>query len=370
MSLIVNSPSTSSASDLPAPASSRVAGSPHFRAEEPQESSGSRRPGSVAPGQVALKGESGRAGRRYCLITPCRDEEEFAEATLRSVSLQTEPPALWIIVDDGSTDRTPQILREWQQKLPYLRVIARADRGERKLGGGVIEAFNDGLATINPADFDYLCKFDLDLDIPPNYFAEVMNVMEADPRLAVFSGKPYFYRGGKLTSEMCGDENAVGMIKFYRVPAFEQIGGFVREVMWDGIDGHRCRMLGWRAESRDDPKLRFVHLRPMGTSHKSWWTGRARHGRGQYFMGTGPVYMLASAIYRMSRPPRIVGGIAMLWGYFSSWLTGARRYADPEFRRFLRKYQWRCLLMGKRLATRRLDAEQSALFRPPVETRG
>ncbi len=87
-------------------------------------------------------------------------------------------------------------------------------------------------------------------------------------------------------------------------------------------------------------------------------------------MGTGPVYMLASAIYRMSRPPRIVGGIAMLWGYFSSWLTGARRYADPEFRRFLRKYQWRCLLMGKKLATRRLDAEQSALFRPPVETRG
>jgi hypothetical protein len=67
---------------------------------------------------------------------------------------------------------------------------------------------------------------------------------------------------------------------------------------------------------------------------------------------------------------KIVGGIAMLWGYFSSWLTGARRYADPEFRRFLRKYQWRCLLMGKKLATRRLDAEQSALFRPPVETRG
>ena len=86
---------------------------------------------------------------------------------------------------------------------------------------------------------------------------------------------------------MCGDENSVGMIKFYRTACFKQIGGFVRELMWDGIDCHRCRMLGWIAVSWDDPDLHFEHLRPMGTSHKNWWTGRVRHGVGQYFMGTG-----------------------------------------------------------------------------------
>lgn len=378
----VNSlPPSSSVSKLAATAAS-LAAAPASRAIE---RAGESRPAAhdwrnhSTPGEDALAGAAvGRlrfprpaddrasAGRRYCLITPCRDEQEFAEVTLSSVAAQTEPPSLWIVVDDGSKDRTPEILRQWQQKLPYLRIVTRADRGERRLGGGVIDAFYDGYAAIDPHEFDYICKFDLDLQLPPTYFADVMNAMQADGRLAVFSGKPYFRRGNRMTSEMCGDENAVGMIKFYRVAAFEQIGGFVRELMWDGIDGHRCRMLGWRAQSRDDPQLRFTHLRPMGTSHKSWWTGRVRHGRGQYFMGTGPVYMLASAVYRMSRPPRVIGGIAMLWGYVGSALRGARRYENREFRHFLRRYHWRCLLMGKKRATRRVEAEQASVFHPPV----
>ncbi len=374
----MNSTPSSSASELPAPAWAGVGAPPdHARGAEARAEHPARgtAPGNAstrdtpAGGQVRFPrpaDDTSPPGRRYCLITPCRDEEEFAEVTLKSISEQTESPSLWIVVDDGSGDRTPQILRQWQEKLPYLRVITRPDRGERKLGGGVIEAFYDGLNAIDPHEYDYICKLDLDLQLPATYFADVMSVMDGDPRLAVFSGKPYFFRAGQLTSEMCGDENAVGMIKFYRVPAFEQIGGFVREVMWDGIDGHRCRMLGWRAESRDVPRLRFTHLRPMGTSHKSWWTGRARHGRGQYFMGTGLTYMFASAIYRMSRPPRIVGGIAMLWGYFQSMLSGSRRYEDREFRRFLRRYQWRCLLRGKKRATRKLEEEQSALFQPPT----
>src|SRR5699024_10636672 len=148
--------------------------------------------------------------------------------------------------------------------------------------------------------------------------------------------KPHFAAGGRTFSEKCGDENSVGMTKFYRRRCFEQIGGFERAVMWDGIDGHRCRMLGWIAVSWDDPELRFEHLRPMGTSHKGWWTGRARDGAGQYFMGTGPAYMIASALYRMTRPPLIVGGLAMLWGYFRSMLARRPRYGDPAFRRFLR----------------------------------
>ena len=134
--------------------------------------------------------------------------------------------------------------------------------------------------------------------------------------------------------------------------------------MWDGIDGHRCRQLGWIAVSWDDPNLRFVHLRPMGTSHKNWWTGRVRHGFGQYFMGTTPAYMLASALYRMTRPPRIVGGLAMLQGYFGSLLRRRQRYGDAAFRRFLRRYQWSCLLRGKARATARLDARQAACWDP------
>jgi hypothetical protein len=188
--------------------------------------------------------------------------------------------------------------------------------------------------------------------------------MERDPRIGTASGKPWFSaEGGSRVSEKCGDENSVGMVKFYRTECFRQIGGFVRELMWDGIDGHRCRMLGWVAVSWDDPLVNFEHLRPMGTSHKSWWTGRVRHGVGQYYMGTGPAYMLASALFRMTRPPLVIGGLAMLWGYVRSMAQRKPRYGDAEFRKFLRRYQWRCLLTGKTRATLRLNARQASRWR-------
>lgn len=316
--------------------------------------------------------------RRYCLVTPCRDEEKYARRTLDSVARQSEPPALWVIVDDGSKDGTPRILEEYASRFPWIRVLRRADRGDRKLGGGVIDAFYTGYGAIDPDEFEYVCKLDLDLDLPPGYFAGLMDRMEHDPRIGTCSGKPYFVRPGhpdtdvrfplvdldNFVSEKTGDENSVGMTKFYRTSCFRQIGGFVREVMWDGIDGHRCRQLGWIAVSWDDPELRFVHLRPMGTSHKNWWTGRARHGFGQYFMGTTPPYMVASAVYRMTRPPLVVGGLAMLYGYAKSMIRRKPRYGDAAFRRFLRSYQWSCLVKGKAAATAELNARQAARWNP------
>jgi glycosyltransferase involved in cell wall biosynthesis len=286
---------------------------------------------------------------------------------------QSEVPSLWLIVDDGSKDDTPRLLAEYAARFAWIRVLRRADRGDRKLGGGVIDAFYTGLDTIDPGEFEYICKLDLDLDLPPGYFAGLMDRMKAEPRIGTSSGKPYFFRPGtsdgtvefplvdlrNLISEKIGDENSVGMTKFYRTACFQQIGGFVRELMWDGIDGHRCRQLGWIAVSWDDPELRFVHLRPMGTSHKNWWTGRVRHGFGQYFMGTTPAYIIASAAYRMTRPPLVLGGLAILYGYFKSMINRSPRYGDAEFRRFLRRFQWSCLVKGKIAATAELNARQA-----------
>jgi hypothetical protein len=302
-------------------------------------------------------------GTRYLLITPCRDEAKYARRTLDSIVRQTLRPALWIIVDDGSTDDTPPILHEYAAQHDFIRVIRREDRGRRSVGPGVVDAFYAGYDTIDPNDFDFVCKLDLDLDIPAGYFQTLIDRMAADPRIGTCSGKPY-YRGicDKLVSECCGDEMSVGMIKFYRLECFLQIGGFVREVMWDGIDCHRCRMFGWIAVSWDEPGLRFEHLRAMGSSQRGILTGRARHGFGQYFMGTGPAYMASSAFFRMSKRPIILGGLAMGWGYLWSLLSPTQRYDDAEFRRFLRRYQWNCLLHGKARATRSLDEQQERVW--------
>jgi glycosyltransferase involved in cell wall biosynthesis len=301
--------------------------------------------------------------RRYVLVSPCRNEADLMRRTLESVAAQSLPPALWVVVDDGSTDETPEILAEYARRLPYLRVVRRADRGRRSVGPGVIEAFDAGLGTVDLDAFTYLCKLDLDLVLPRRYFELLVERMEAQPRLGTTSGKPYFRSAsGALVPETIGDEVSVGASKFYRVACFREIGGFVREVMWDGIDCHRCRMRGWIAESVPDPRLRFLHLRPMGSSQQGLWKGRVRTGFGQYYMGTGPLFLLASAAFRLVRRPFVYGSAAMLWGYFSSAARGVRRYDDPEFRRFLRRYQRQCLLRGKRAATLRLDRSQAAVW--------
>jgi len=302
--------------------------------------------------------------RRYVLISPCRDESKHMRRTLDSVAAQTVPPALWLVVDDGSTDQTPAILEEYARKLAYLRVVRRPDRGRRSVGPGVVEAFYAGLDAVPLDDFAYLCKLDLDLDLPPRYFELLMARMEARPRLGTTSGKPYYLRArdGARVPEVCGDEMSVGMTKFYRTACFREIGGFVREVMWDGIDCHRCRLLGWIAESVDEEGLRFEHLRPMGSSQKGIWTGRVRSGYGQYFMGTSPLYLITSSVFRLFHHPILYGSVAMLWGYFSSAGRRRPRYDDPAFRGFLRRYQRQCLLRGKGEATRRLNESQASVW--------
>lgn len=300
----------------------------------------------------------------YLLVSPCRNEAEFMRKTLDSVCNQTVPPDLWVVVDDGSTDETPAILADYAQRYPFIQVITRENRGHRSVGPGVIEAFYYGYDKIDVSQFDYVCKFDLDLDLPPRYFEILIDRMEKNPRLGTCSGKAYFIdkNTGKMVSEKCGDEMSVGMTKFYRRTCFEEIGGFVREVMWDGIDCHRCRQLGWLAESWDEEELRFIHLRPMGSSQKGIVTGRKRHGFGQYFMGTGLAYMTASSVFRMLHPPVFIGGFSMWLGYVESMLAGKDRFDDKALVKFINEYQWKCLFKGKKAATAELNAKQESVW--------
>ena len=311
-------------------------------------------PGTVVPSRP----ES--SGRRYLLITPCRNEARYIRATLETTCSQSALPALWIIVDDGSTDETPAILAEYAAKYDFIKIVTRSDRGSRAVGPGVIEAFYDGLSHANLGEFDYLAKFDGDLELPIRYFERTMERMEQDPRLGNLSGKLFERReDGSLWEERTGDENAVGPVKFYRVACFEDIGGFVREVAWDGIDGHICRMSGWIAQSVDDPEMRIVHLRPMGSSQQNILVGRVRWGRGKYFMGSAWYYVLASAIYRSIEPPFIIGGIALFYGYLRAMTTGHKRYDNPQYRHYLRRFELWQLLRGKAHA---LEAENRRVY--------
>ena len=291
--------------------------------------------------------------------------------TLDCVVRQSLRPALWIIVDDGSTDATPDILRDYAARHDWIKVATKPDRGARAVGPGVVEAFYYGLDRIAIDDFDYVCKLDLDLDLPEGYFAELVARMEANPRIGSCSGKPYFRSGsGALVSEKCGDEMSVGMTKFYRVSCFKEIGGFVREVMWDAIDCHKSRQFGWIARSWDDPELRFEHLRPMGTSEKGVLTGRMRHGYGQYYMGSDFFYFTATCLFRIMHPPYLIGGLATWWGYVRAWLGRKPQQQDIGLRDFIRRYQRRALQVGKRRAIEEIEAAFASNWKGAELTEG
>ncbi len=280
--------------------------------------------------------------------------------TLDTVVAQTIRPAKWVIVDDGSTDETPAILAEYAARHDWIQIVTRKDRGHRAVGPGVIDAFYSGYETIRPEDYAYICKLDLDLNMPPKYFEGLMDRMSRNPRVATCSGKAYIAVDGGFINEKHGDENSIGAAKFFRTDCFLHIGGFVREVGWDGIDGHMCRMNGWIACSWDDPDLRFIHLRPMGSSHKGIYTGRYRAGYGQYYMGTGFLFILASVVSRLNQKPYVLGQATVLWGWIASALQRKPRYPNPEFHQFLRRYQMRALLVGKQRAIAEIDERNAA----------
>lgn len=283
------------------------------------------------------------------LVSPVRDEERTLERTLACVEAQTVRPAQWVIVDDGSTDRTPAILADAAARLSWLKVVRRRNRGFRKVGGGVVEAFREGLAAVD-VDYGFLAKMDVDLEFSPRYIERALEYFEADPQLAAISGKVFRPEGDGLVEEFMIDEMVAGQFKLYRRGCFEAIGGFVPEVMWDGIDFHRARMEGYRTRSVYDDELRIVHLRLMGSSDRNVYRGRLRWGRGQWFMGSSPSYVLASGLFRTREKPYLLGGLCIIAGYVRAALTGAPRLDDRGFRRDLRRWQRRRLvglLQGK-----------------------
>ncbi|WP_299648864.1 glycosyltransferase family A protein [uncultured Tateyamaria sp.] len=285
----------------------------------------------------------------YILISPCKNEGAFIEKTLISIRDQSVPPVQWVIVDDGSTDDSVQIIEKYLPDMPYIKVVNRP-QGDRRVGGGVIEAFNTGLAAVDVTDYDYLCKLDVDLDLPPRYFETLLDRMAEDPRLGTASGKAYYMHPttNERKSELCGDEASVGMTKFYRRTCFEEIGGFVAEVGWDGYDCHRARWFGWRAVSWNDPELQFIHLRPMGSSQKSIYRGRIRHGKGQFHLGAHPLFFMLSSLYRSVRQrPYVTGTLFSIYGYMKAWLQGEKRFGDRDITAFIRAYQMRALRSGK-----------------------
>jgi poly-beta-1,6-N-acetyl-D-glucosamine synthase len=278
---------------------------------------------------------------KYVIISPVRDEEQYLERTIDSVVKQTNPPAEWIIVNDGSTDRTGEIIDRFAREFPWIRAVHRTNRGFRKPGGGVVEAFNEGLATLQTTDWDFIVKLDGDLIFPPSYFANCFEEFRLDPKLGIGGGIIFHDLDGKETIEQVPQFHVRGATKIYKRDCWEAIGGLWVAPGWDTIDEVKANMLGWT--SRSFMNLMVHHQRLTGTA-ESRWKDLVKSGRARYVSGYHPLFMGSSCLLRLFKKPYVLGSVGLLYGYFSGYLGNIPQVDDPQLIKYLREQQMRRLL--------------------------
>lgn len=267
----------------------------------------------------------------YVLVTPVRDGAKYVRETIGSVISQQHPPLEWVIVDDGSTDSTGQIIDEAARDKPWITVIHRADRGYYLRGPGVVDAVEEGYQALRSAAYDVWVKLDADLRFSPDFFAKLMDAFEQDPSLGIAGGRGFQTRFGiRLKSDWPGD-TVFGGTRCYRQTCYDQINGMDRAWGWDAIDEAKAQALGWSTKTIEDAE--FDHLKKQTLRNKF------EHGRSAYVMGTGPMYASLRAIWRMKDWPIVIGGFAFAAGYLQSWVSGVDRNGTPEERAELRRQQ-------------------------------
>ena len=277
---------------------------------------------------------------RYLIITPVRDEERHIESTLESVCNQTILPSEWVIVNDGSTDRTGQIVDRYATRFPWIHAVHRANRGFRKSGGGVVEAFYEGYKARQFNEWGYIVKLDGDLSFDPDYFENCFGHFQRDLRLGIGGGEIYHQMSGQLKLEANPKFHVRGATKIYRRACWEAIDGLWPAAGWDTIDEVKANMLGWKTYSF--PELRLLHHRFTGTE-EGLVRDRMKHGVACYVSGYHPLYVAASCVYRLRQRPYLIGSAAILYGFLKAHFTRPPRLEDRSYLSYIRSQQLRRL---------------------------
>ena len=280
---------------------------------------------------------------KYVLITSARNEQAFIIETLASVAAQTQLPECWVVIDDGSTDRTAEIIADYAKNLPWLTLIYNPKREGRNFAAKA-NAVNTALAQIQGVEFDVLGNLDADVSFEPDYMEFLMRKFSANPKLGV-AGTPFTQEGGyDSTRDSFEGENFVaGPIQLFRSDCFREIGGYVASPAGgvDWIAVMTAKMKGWTA--RSFAEKRFHHFRSMGTADRSPVAALFAYGQKDYYLGGSPAWQLFRVTYRLVKKPYLIGGLALLGGYVWAAIKRVKRPISPELVRFNRAEQMKKL---------------------------
>jgi len=284
----------------------------------------------------------------YIIISPVRNEAKYLSLTIESVTKQTVLPKRWIIVDDGSSDETGAVAEAAAAKCDWIKVIHRSDRGYRKPGGGVIDAFYDGYNQIGSLDWQYVVKLDGDLSFAPDYFARCLLRFQQDSRFGIGGGTICKETAGHLLPESTIDPafHVRGATKIYKRDCWERLGGLIRAPGWDTVDEFKANMLGWATYTF--PEIQVLHHRPAGQAQGDWknWV---KNGRANYVAGYHPLFMLLKCVSRLKSRPYGIAALGLFTGYLSGYLRKVPMVGDEQLIRYVREQQMRRLLNRENL---------------------
>lgn len=277
---------------------------------------------------------------KYLVISPVKDEERHVEHTLQSMVHQTVKPVRWLIVDDGSSDRTPEIIQRYQRNHSFIQLLRTPAKQARQPGSGVIRAFNLGYEVAHGLDYSFIVKLDCDLSFEADYFERLSQKFSEDLKLGIASGSYLEAPDGQTWNEVAMPPyHAAGASKVMRRACFEQIGGFIPARGWDTVDEIRAMARGWHTGHFSELKMR--HWKPEGSGIGSFRTN-LMHGEIYYLTGGSELFFFFKVLKRLACRPFLIGGMALLWGCLRAKFRRCQRLVTEEEARC-----YRALLNGR-----------------------
>ncbi|MGB7220856.1 MAG: glycosyltransferase family A protein [Vicinamibacterales bacterium] len=298
---------------------------------------------------------------RYVLITPARNEAAYIELTIKSVIAQTVRPVRWVIVSDGSTDGTDEIVQKYVADHDWIVLERRPERAQRHFAGKVV-AFNAGYAKVAGLEYDVVGNLDGDVSFEPDYLEFLMRKFAENPKLGV-AGTPYREENRMYDERFKSPDHVSGACQLFRRECFEAIGGYPA-VASGGIDFVavlKAQAAGWQTRRFDEKSC--LHHRSVGSGmHAHLYRRLLNHGRKDYLLGSHPVFEVFRAVLQMKRRPYVVGGALMLLGYGGAMLRRVERSMPPELVALRQRDQIRRLKSVLRHPLRSING-----LNPPVE---
>jgi glycosyltransferase involved in cell wall biosynthesis len=277
--------------------------------------------------------------RKYVLVTPARNEEASLARTIDSVLAQRVKPARWVIVSDGSTDRTETIARQHAAGNDFIAVLRR-EGGPAAGFDSKVRAFQAGWQLLRPLEFDFIGNLDADVTFGPDYFERLIDEFVKNPRLGVGSGWVCEKRRGAFRPRMGNTtRDASGAVEVFRRRCFEEIGGFP-ELFYGGEDAAAqatARMHGWEVASF--PHLRVQHHKTPGSKLALNCRLQFREGLRDYALGYHPVYLAGKCVRRATARPWLLGSAFRFLGFLWASVRRVKPGLDPKAVAFIRREQ-------------------------------